>query len=284
MEVFIILTIVTIIVVVLLARILKIPKYGNMILVTGGVKTGKSTLSVRLAYKIYKKQIFRWKLYNKVFFPVFHKIFKKKFAGGLRERPLLYSNIPLAIPYVPVTQELIMREVRPAYGSVIYICEASLVADSMLYKDESLNEALLLFNKLIGHETRGGYLIYDTQSVQDNHFAVKRCLNSYFYIHHTRKIPFFVLMYVREMAYSDDNNTVNAVTEDLESSLKLVVVPKSTWKLFDCYCYSAFTDHLRVSNREKVSNYLKIKKLVSFRRFKTIPRMYQKDLEEESKK
>ena len=264
-------------------KIFKIPKHGNMILVTGGVKTGKSTLSVRLVYKIYKKQIWKYKLYNYVFFPLFHKIFKNKFKEK-KDRPLIYSNIPLSLPYVPVTQELLMRKQRFVYGSVIYLCESSLVADSMLYKDENINEQLLLFNKLIGHETKGGYLIYDTQSVQDNHFAVKRCLNSYFYIHHTKKIPFFLLMYVREMIYSDDNSTVNSVTEDLEETLKIVVVPKSTWKLFDCYCYSAFTDHLPVARKERVAESLKIDKLCTFREFKSISKVFQKDFDSSEEK
>lgn len=270
-----------IVAIVLWAKIFKIPKHGNMILVTGGVKTGKSTLSVRLVYKIWKKQIWKYRLYNYVFYPLLHRIFKNKFKEK-KDRPLIYSNIPLSIPFVPVTQELLMRKQRFVYGSVIYLCESSLVADSMLYKDETINEQLLLFNKLIGHETKGGYLIYDTQSVQDNHFSVKRCLNSYFYIHHTVKIPFFLLMYVREMFYSDDNSSVNAVTEDLEETLKIVVVPKSTWKMFDCYCYSAFTDHLPVASREKYASSLKIDKLCTFRHFKSISKVFQKDLESES--
>lgn len=39
-------------------RIFKIPKCGNMVLITGGIKTGKSTLSVRMAYGILVHTVF----------------------------------------------------------------------------------------------------------------------------------------------------------------------------------------------------------------------------------
>lgn len=75
------------------------------------------------------------------------------------EKPLLYSNIPLAVDgFTPLTLDLIQRKERFRYGSVIYVCESSLVADSMSFKDPLLNENMLLLNKLIAHETRGGYI------------------------------------------------------------------------------------------------------------------------------
>ena len=79
--------------------------------------------------------------------------------------PLIYSNVPLAMPYVPLTDDLLLRKKRFVYGSVIYVQEASLVADSQLIRDMDVNERLMLFNKLIGHETKGGVIIYDTQCI-----------------------------------------------------------------------------------------------------------------------
>ena len=66
--------------------------------------------------------------------------------------------------YVPLTDDLLLRKKRFVYGSVIYVQEASLVADSQLIRDMDINERLMLFNKLIGHETKGGVIIYDTHS------------------------------------------------------------------------------------------------------------------------
>lgn len=250
-------------------KFIKHLKLGNLVLVTGGVKTGKSTLAVNLSIKQYKKALFSYKV--RCFFVCVFKIFKPQLV--MPEKPLLYSNVPLNVKfgYVPLTEKLLKRENRFAYKSVIYINEASLIADSMFFKDMLANEQLLLFNKLIGHSTKGGYLIYDTQSIQDCHFAIKRCLNNYFNIHHSVKcFPFFVFLKVREMFYSDDGSVINVADNDIEFNNKWVCVPKSTWKKFDCYCYSVLTDNLPVEKNVVVPDSLKADKIVSFKKFYTI--------------
>lgn len=256
-------------------------------MVTGGVKCGKSMLSVWLAVRKYKLQHRKWRircfLLKTVNF-VFHRSLK------LPEEPLLYSNVKLAgVRYTLLTPDMILRKVRPAYGSVVYIQEASLLADSMYFKDMEVNERLLLFNKLYGHESHGGYLIYDTQSIQDNHYAVKRCLNSYFWIHHNIKLPFFVVLYVREFFFSEDNSAVNTVDSDVEDGLKLLVVPKRVWKMYDAYCYSAFTDDLPVFRNDvytpipKLFKHadLKTRRIISLKKFTTISE-YKKVKEDEN--
>ncbi len=263
----------------LVFRILKIPKFGNMTLVTGGVKTGKSTMSVWLAVRQYKRQLRKYYVMNYVFYPVFHRLpFPACKRMKKREKPLFYSNIPIAIKgYVPLTLSLIERRERFRYGSVIYVCESSLVADSQAIKDALVNEEMLLLNKLIAHETKGGYIFYDTQSIMDNHYAVKRCLSSYFYIHHMRKIPFFCLAWVRELKFSEDNSAVNTFDSDVEDTLQLVIIPKRVWKLFDCYCYSVLTDDLPVVDQTVEVLPLgdrKARKIISFRNYKSIPKEF----------
>lgn len=242
----------------------KVPKIPCVALVTGGVKSGKSTLSVYMAIQTYNRVHRRWKI--RVFF---QNILKRP----LDEEPLLYSNIPLAVPYVPITLELLQRKVRPRYGSVAYVNEASLLADQMLsLKKDDTNERLTLFNKLFGHETIGGVLIYDTQCVADVHYAVRRSLSSYIYVHHLEKrIPFFLIAQVREERYSDDRGVINAYNEDVEESLKKVLIPKRVWKKFDAYCFSCLTDGLPVSDNviEDCVD-LKAREIVSFREYKTL--------------
>ncbi len=242
----------------------KVPKIPCVALVTGGVKSGKSTLSVYMAIQTYNRVHRRWKI--RVFFQeLLHKPFD--------EEPLLYSNIPLAVPYVPITLDLLQRKVRPRYGSVAYVNEASLLADQMLsLKKDDTNERLTLFNKLFGHETIGGVLIYDTQCVADVHYAVRRSLSSYIYVHHLEKrIPFFLIAQVREERYSDDRGVINAYNEDVEESLKKVLIPKRVWKKFDAYCFSCLTDGLPVSDSviEDCVD-LKAREIVSFREYKTL--------------
>lgn len=255
--------IIGLIVVMVLTRKLKKPKISCMALVTGGVKAGKSTFSCALALSKYKSQVRKVRFAN-----FFRRIFRKE----LFEKPLLYSNVPLNCEYVPLTDDLLLRKQRFVYRSVIYAQEASLIADSQLIKDLDINQRLLLFNKLIGHETKGGYLIYDTQCINDNHYSVKRCISEYFYIHDTIKwIPFILLCHVRELRYSDDGQEINVYEGDVEESMRTVLVSKRIWKMFDAYCYSVLTDHLPVASdavEGRELSDLKARKIVSFRKYK----------------
>lgn len=231
---------------------------GCICLITGGVKTGKSTLSVWLAVSEYRKALIRY--YIKLFFcKLLHK--------PLPEKPLLYSNIPLkrVKNYVPLELAHLLREKRVNYKSVVYIQEASLVCDSQLIKDKDLNNRLMLFFKLFGHESRGGKLIIDTQSICDTHYSLKRSLSNYIYIHHLIKIPFFVILYVRELMHSEDNSTINVAIRDVDEDLKRIIIPKSVWKKFDCYCLSSFTDYLDADSKPKKVDSLKVEQMISFR-------------------
>jgi len=234
----------------------KVPKLNSLAMVTGGVKCGKSTLSVHMAINTYKKRVRSIKLKN-----FFRKIFHKKPL----EKPLLYSNVPLAISYVPVTLKMLLRRERFVYGSVVYLQEASLVADSQLIKDKELNNDLLLFFKLFGHETQGGTCIVDTQCIGDVHYSLKRSLSEYYYVHHLSKlIPFFLVAYVIESRYSDDGTVITTGEKDTEENLKRVIIPKRAWKYFDCYSYSVLTDNLPV-NSNVVNNNLQTKDLKAYK-------------------
>ena len=235
-------------------------------MVTGGVKTGKSTLCVHLAIREYKKVHRKWWFQ--------HYILMRKDV----EEPLLYSNIPLTCPYVPLTHALISRKERFRYKSIVYICEASLIADSMTYKDDLLNENIDLFIRLFGHMTRGGKCFVDTQSVNSLHYGFKKNVSRNLYIYHlTKWIPFVLVFKVRELFYSDDNSVINVSSTDIEDDMKYLIISKRVWKKFDCYAYSVFTDKNRVEDNEWSKDNkrdLKVRDLVSFRDFKTIKNDY----------
>lgn len=241
----------------------KLPKIGAVAMFDGAPKTGKSTLAIHTAIKEVNRARLRIKIHNAMPWN------KNRQA----EMPLLYSNIPIKHKaYVPITKELITRKKRFTYGSIIYLGEFSLVADSMEFKDKILNEQLQLFCKLIGHETKGGKLIVDSQCIGDCHFALKRVIGQHFYIHHSAKIPLLpiIILKVRELTYSDDGSTVNTITEDVEDKLKTVVITTSVWKKFDCYCYSTFTDKLSTVEGGKKAEDLKAHDIISFKEFKTL--------------
>lgn len=233
-------------------------------LITGGIKSGKSTFAMALTLKTYKSVHRRWAI---------RKYILKMLHREPEEEPLLYSNIPLGVPYVQITNDLLTRKVRARFGSVIFIDEASLVADSQLIQDKDINEALLVFVKLIGHSLHAqGGLIINTQSTSDMHYSFRRCCDKRFYVDHTFKwLPFFLVQTIREERYSEDGSIVNAYNEDMQESLKKVLVRKKTWKLFDKCAFSVFTDRKPVLDKlEDVSDDLKVKELTSFRQFKTL--------------
>ncbi len=253
----------------LVFRSIKRLNYGNLTLISGGVKTGKTMLSVWLLKKQYKKQLFRWRL----------TCLKARFKHlPMPEKPLIYSNMPIALPYSPLTLDLITGKTRFRFGSVVYFNEMSLIAGSKDIRDEDLNDFLLQFFKLCAHETHGGYFFIDTQSPQDMHYTLKRSLSTYYFIIRKVRLPFFNCVWLRENLLVDGENTVAIDTmqdpqdDVLEGGKKKYfrLIPHSVWKLYDQYAYSVLTDGLPVSDsiRKVKRKDLKITHLIRCRDLK----------------
>jgi len=219
----------------------------SVCLITGGVKCGKSLLSVMCSVKDYLKRHHIWWFKTHIF---------KKYC----EEPLFYTNTTISfgsinskIPHkldkniVYITKEHLLRDYRFNYGSVIYINESSLLADNMDYNNQERNVKLSLFNKLIGHETRGGAIYYDTQSPLDNHYSLKRVCSTYFFIHKNLNFWLFRVLYVREMINTE--NGVNNFTDDVETSTRKVLVFRWWYKKYDRYEFSYLTDDLDKDNK-----------------------------------
>ena len=252
-------------------KFFKIPKLKNVIFIDGGLGCGKSFYSVSLAIKLHKKALRNWNI--KKYFCKFLGLFSKKYKNKELEKPLLYSNIKLKnYEHVILTKELLTRDNRFNYKSVVLIDEFSLFADQQLYKNQELNEKLQLFFKLFRHETKGGYMVVNSQSINDCHYSFKYILNDYFYIHHRIKLPFISILAIRENVYSSDiGNVVNISNEDIEFSLKKVIVFNNFYNKYDSYTYSVFTDNLK--NDDRIVKFikndeLKADKLISFRDYK----------------
>lgn len=228
---------------------------GTITMVTGALKTGKSMMAVWLAIKAYYMALAKWH--------VMHLLPNHRHD----EKPLLYSNIPLKVKHVPITRDILLRKQRIAYKSVMLLDEVSLVADSQLIKDADINTQLLLFYKLYAHMTHGGTLIMDTQSIEDNHYSAKRCTSQYLYIERSIKwLPFVVVSKVLTCRYSSDGSVVSIDDGDIAEKTKWCILPKFVWKLYDCYCYSIFTDHKPVAVGEQKAESLKATSLPTFRR------------------
>ena len=137
----------------------------NVFLITGAVKTGKTLLAVHLARKEIRNAKIKW--YIKSFF-------LRLLGRELPQKPMLYTNIPVAkTQYNIITMDILLCKVRIPDKSVVLLDEASLIADSMMYKDKNINARLMRFVKLFAHYTHGGKLIIDTQSLSVNHLKIE---------------------------------------------------------------------------------------------------------------
>lgn len=263
----------------------KFPKVGAVACFTGGVKAGKSAVSLAFALSNFRRIHRNWKI--RCFFIKFFNFFRKKDKKlSFPEEPFFYSSIKLRnVKFVPLTREHLLRQRRFHYGSVCFIDEASLVADSQLFRDVNINTQLLLFFKLFGHETRGGKCVFNSHCITDLHHALKRTTSEYFYVHHiSRYIPFFTVCNLREERYSEDGSTVNNYGEDVETSLKKVLMLKGVFKKYDSFCFSSFTDNLPTETENDIcvlgkADSLKMNNIVSFR-----PEFYTLNGEDNQKK
>lgn len=249
MTVIVILLIVTVIVAIFVASRVKRLRYGNLTLITGGVKTGKTQLSVCLAVKQYKRQLAKWRKAC--------RRARRRFEP-MPEKPLLYSNMPIGRrgdSYAPLTIDLVTLRKRFVPGSVVYYNEASLIAGSKDIKDEELNDHLLKFFKLCAHFTMG-YVFLDTQSPHDCHYTIKRSLSTYFTIYRRLTLPFVSLLWLRENMLVDGDNTVaiEAQYDPQDSVLEggkpmyFRVIRNKWWKYYDQYAYFSLVEHLPVEN------------------------------------
>lgn len=226
----------------------KLPKIGAITLFTGGVKTGKSAVSLYFAIKTFKRVHRRWKI-SCFIVKIINFFLPKSKQKAFPEEPLFYSTIPICgIKYNQITREHFLRQVRFNFKSVLFIDEASLVADSTLIKDQKVNLELLTFFKLFGHSTHGGTCIINTHCITDLHFAIKRTTSEYFYIHSLSNYFFFLVANCREERYSEDGTDLNVFTEDVEKSLVKVFLSRKIFKKYDCYAFSYLTDHLALKN------------------------------------
>lgn len=246
---------------------LKRIKTGTVTVITGAVKSGKTLLAVRLALREYRLNHFKWRI---------RKIFKKD-----EEEPLLYSNTPLAVRYTPITKEILLRQKRMNYKSVVLLTEASLVWDNMLYKNNDINEQIMLFIKLFGHETKGGSLIIDTQAVGDLAIAVRRCISTRLYVDSTIKsIPFLTVSRVKEERYDEEGATLQVNEGDQDKQYKYVIGTKTIYQKYDRYAFSVLTDALDAEKNQidgANASDLKQREIVAFRDWKGAKKDDKKD-------
>lgn len=225
-------------------------KTSDVYFVDGGVKVGKSKVSVSLVVKKIFFNRLRAHIRNGIIrclnFFTNLKNKKRKVKKPLRklcEIPMLYSNMPLyKVKYNHLDLSIIECKCRVPYGSVCLLDEASLIADSMTAYGKTktqqeivdyVNEKLTMFLKLFGHATHGGFCVYNSQNVVDLHFAFRRCTSTYLFLAHRRRFPFFSLIDCREMVHDESGDVVNTIQKDVDDDNKPLFVSNRWHKYYD---------------------------------------------------
>lgn len=203
-------------------------KYDTVIAYTGGLGSGKSMLSTETAIKLLRRNRAKVARYN-----FFHPKDKK-------EKPLLYSNIPIRVSgkewaQVLTADHLLLRA-RIVEKSVTYIDEVGSFANQFQFKARNM-EIFDEFVRFYRHYTKGGYLVVNDQCSENIVLQIRRRINTVFNLMHFR--AWFGLFYTvrcRNMSVSEEIKTIEE--QNTEDNTKLIfgfLQPK--WR-YDTWCYS----------------------------------------------
>lgn len=203
-------------------------KYDTVIAYTGGLGSGKSMLSTETAIQLLRRNRRKIWRYN-----IFHPKDKK-------QRPLLYSNIPIRISKKEwaevLTAEHLLLRARIREKSVVYIDEVGSFANQFQFRDQNI-QIFDEFIRFFRHYTKGGYLVVNDQCSENIVLQIRRRINTVFNLMHFKpRLWLFYTVRCRNMSISEEIKTVEQ--QNTEDNAKVVfgfLQPK--WR-YDTWCYS----------------------------------------------
>lgn len=204
------------------------PKFDNVVLYTGTLGSGKTFCAVKTSLKLLKKNRFKVRLYN-----LFHSKSKRK------EKPLLYSNIPVRISKyewsVPLKAEHFCMTEAIVPKSIVLSDEIALILSQNDFKtvnDKAISEFCTLFRQY----TEGGTWVLTTQNVKKVNHHIRRCLDSAYRLSNFRSyFRIFYKVEVRHIDICEDTINVNeGHSEDTNSRIIGIIGSRK----YDTYCYS----------------------------------------------
>lgn len=207
--------------------------YDTSILFTGGIGSGKSLNSVKLALKLLKKQRFKVNLKNlfKKFINIFIRfinLFKKSNKLTLKKlviyKPSLYSNMPILVNKKKhifckvLTKDILTLKDRIEENSVVLIDECSALVNQYNWNNAEVRYHLNEFIQLFRHYV-GGYLILNAQAESEVVKQVRSKMNSYYRCFDFQKFLFFFYR-VRMLHIQISENETSLSSEFIEDNTK----------------------------------------------------------------
>lgn len=229
-------------------------RHDTVIAYSGGLGSGKSYLSVKMALKLLDKnrRIVKWE--NR-FIRLKNKIKKQNLP--LKEKPKLYSNIPIRISKKEMSIELtadhlLLRE-RLAYKSIVLLDEIDAFANQFEYKHPNIIDNFNEFVRLFRHYTHNGYLVVNTQCSENMNLFIRRRLNTVFNLMRFR--VWFKLFYTVRVRNINISEEIKTVEEDhAEDSYSTLFGLAFFSKKYDTHCYSVRYDSVDVKNDNLYKN------------------------------
>lgn len=290
-----ILIIIGIIAVYFLWKILKpyFIKHDTTMLFTGGLGSGKTLESVKVAIvQIRKQRLFKWKLYNLFHVKIHNKIaekvnkhrmkvnnkkYKKDKSAKLkplwtikqpRRKPMLYCNIPIHFKthlfrrkkewsvMLAEPHLLLLKEI--VEYSVVLVDELPQFINQFNWNSEliqkNVNEFITYFRHYVG-----GYFITNAQSTSDIVVQVRRKLNIATWCFNFKKHLFglFYTVQMCDIMLNDDITTIANPQNDENTKTRFGLFPgKST---YDSRCYSERYKNVYIKAEKAQPKFKKLK-------------------------
>lgn len=226
-------------------------QYDTVILYTGGLGSGKSLISSKMALKLLRRNRFKVKWHN-----FWH-------PSDKWEKPMLYSNIAFKISRsewaLQLTPGHMLMEAAIVPRSIIFVDEICLFLDQFSIKLPA-SETVEEFATLVRHYTLGGYLVMNTQNSNKVNFHFRYCVNSALnlsYFHRWLPFPLPWLWYtvkVRNISLADDIKRIEEGNR--EDSMSTLIGLRPFMKHYDTYTYSI---RYRDVPRQKEKRYTQFK-------------------------
>lgn len=226
----------------------------------GGLGSGKSYSSVRVACKTFKRVHFRW------WFSCKWRKFKNRFRDEdeqleLDEEPLFFSNIPVKIGRKRfcnrLTREHMIFKYRIPVGSVILIDELPKFCNQYQWGDKDVQTILDEWISYFRHYI-DGLLVVNAQSLDEIVAPIRRKLNSYYYCSDFRSILGFVsrVNIIRSRVGDMDVSLNSEYVEDHTKATYGLLIPRR----YDSRCYRHRYDAVVLRNdiafQEETTNHI----------------------------
>lgn len=207
--------------------------YDTSILFTGGIGSGKSLNSVKLALKLLKKQRFKVNFKNLLkklinlfirFINLFKKSKKLTYKSLIIYKPSLYSNMPILVDKNKhifckvLTKDILTLKDRIEENSVVLIDECSALVNQYNWNNAEVRYHLNEFIQFFRHYV-GGYLILNAQAESEVVKQVRSKMNSYYWCFDFQKFLFFFYR-VRMLHIQISENETSLSSEFVEDNTK----------------------------------------------------------------